>query len=417
MLRPSVSSRSLWVMGALAIVFSFAAAPFGAGIGAVSVALILGAVVAGMFSGARLESTTLIAPGFLFCAYWAVLVLHPNIPSVSVGLQGWVKSCLIVVGVLLGAVWIKSTELARKFLLICLNVACLISIVIHVAFPAFETSVARTAYAATGMFGGQLRMQGIFAGPFHVALAGSFLFLYGLLSMGESRSRWLTYISMVVGVVALQMSLVRTGYVVILGGILVGLMITPIRRRLLGVFRPAGIGLILAVLVVEIVFHPIQNSIVESEVFGSIFGISSDTRFAGRVVTWGDSWEMILASPLFGYGSGSAGDTLGVFFADGGHVTSHNVLLKYLIEGGLVGFSLAAWFVVSLVRAIRKAGPVGPDVLAAATCLIGFGFVGSTVESIPVSVILGILLGISSQPEGISVEKRTKEFRRIAIPR
>ncbi|TCN49165.1 O-antigen ligase [Rhodococcus sp. SMB37] len=392
--------NSLWLTGSVAVVAAFLAAPFGAGVGAVSIGLLLLALGAAIFSGQRAYSTVVLPPAFFVCGYWAVLIFHPNIPTTITGMLGWTKSVMIVVSILLGAVWLQSRVKATRFLIWLLNVACLGSIVLHLWFPQIESSVVRSADMYTGMFGGETRMQGIFAGPFHMALAGSFLFLYGIFSVVDRGQRRIAIASIAIGIVSLHLSMVRTGYVIILVGLLVGLLFKPLRRRLVGYLRPAGLIAIIGVILVELIFHPIQTAFFENEVVESIFGLSTDSRFEGRIFTWSHAWEMFLNSPVFGYGSGSSGDTLSVEFVTGNHVTSHNAVLKYLVEGGVIGLILVGWLVVVLFKAIRDAGHMSPEVIAATICLVGFGLVGSTVESMPVILVLGVLLGLATQKGG-----------------
>lgn len=404
----------------MAILGAFMAAPLGRSAGIASLAVIIAAISVALFATDG-PLSAVVAPAFFVCAYWGAQVLHPNVLAINVGTLGWRKSMVVFLGVLLGSLWLRGRSHARLYIVWLLILACLVSIAIHLWFPSFERSILRSADQYTSEFGGVARMQGIFAGPFHAAMAGSFLVLFGIYSILDPRKRKLAWISLLVGIVTIDLSLVRTAYVVVAVGLVIGILSKAVRdgvRKSLSVILWGSLGVLLFGMAADV--QPILTLFSGNDVLTSLISASDDTRFEGRFDTWEQAWVMIQDNPLFGAGAGSAGDTLGAYFLPGGHVTSHNVVVKYLVEGGVVGLVLVGFAVFVLAKSIRRESGATPEVVASCVCLIGFGLTGSSVEAVPVSFVLAILLGLAArgdnssdnsvEEKGVSDQPRRRSF-------
>jgi O-antigen ligase len=111
---------------------------------------------------------------------------------------------------------------------------------------------------------------------------------------------------------------------------------------------------------------------------------------------------MIRESPAIGWGPGSAGSTLESAFFLRRHVTSHNMVFGFLVEGGFVGLLLvvcALWVALRSARGLRS---LAHPAAAAAIGLIGFGLSGDVSEALPISLFLLILIGLRARPDARS---------------
>lgn len=76
-----------------------------------------------------------------------------------------------------------------------------------------------------------------------------------------------------------------------------------------------------------------------------------------RVEIWRATWQLIKAHPVTGVGFGGYGTAISKYHDASGEVMpqqAHNDYLELLASGGLIGLSLAAWFVISFVRLARE---------------------------------------------------------------
>ena len=352
---------------------------------------------------------TLLAVGvFLFCSrpssrpvmtvtalilvYWGILILHSNIPSLDIGLLGWRKTAFCLLGLLI-AVSIPQTNrwfLERAVILI-LALAILVSIALFLFFPATEQSIVDRGAADiyTGMFDGKPRLQGVFAGPFHVATAALVLIIWGATRF--TRSVNLAVLSLALGAIALVLANVRTAYVALALAVLAILAMSASAGRFAR--RLIAIGMLSIVALVALTqYLPDQLQLIND-----IFAFSSDTRFLGRLNGYQLGAQAFSGSPVFGWGSGSAGDTLGPYFGHGFHVTSHNMLLKLAVEGGAIGLVLWGALAIVLLRALPRSGSGSTVAVALLAALCGTGLTGSALEALPITFLLFFIVGLQTQ--------------------
>jgi O-antigen ligase len=217
-------------------------------------------------------------------------------------------------------------------------------------------------------------MQGIFSGPFHAATACLLLIVWGIARFGTFRR--LAPLMVALGFLGMYLTLVRTAYVALGLAVLALILCAPTAGKVLQ--RVAGATFVVFISVALIgAWNPDAFGVVDS-----ITGFSTDNRFLGRFPGYAEGINLVLTSPIVGWGSGSAGDTLEKFFVTGEHVTSHNILLKVLIEGGLVGAVL--W--IGLVYAIFR--------------LLGMGLTGSSLETLPLTWFIFLFVGMAITTTG-----------------
>lgn len=403
--------RGAWHFGLMVIAFSFLASPIGGVASVASAGLIFIAAGWAIFRRPKRQPLHLLLLIAAISVFWAIELLNTNVPSLSVGLLGWRKSVLFFVGLALGVLWLKDRALACIWLIRIMLVACWISLVIHNYFAEYEASITRAADQWTSVFQGEPRMQGIFAGPFHVALVGSFLFLvafYAFGLLGKSTA----LLCLLTGVATVAATEVRTGYVAMIVGVLIWVVIQLRNRRALFWLSLCTASMAAVLWVGPSLSTSFSDWILTSNpVLASLSSISTDTRFLGRFDTWAEALHAIGQAPFVGWGPGSAGDTMGEQFPAGLHVTSHNVALKYLVEGGIVGGILVLICVsaafVGLLKSSELCKPFG---IAAFLCILIFGSTGAIVEAIPISLVLAIFIGMA-QPRS-SAASHSHDWRR-----
>ena len=89
----------------------------------------------------------------------------------------------------------------------------------------------------------------------------------------------------------------------------------------------------------------------------SEFHTETSTDGASRNEIWRASLKMFVAHPILGVGLGGYWTGITPYHDASGRMTpqeAHNDYLELLSSGGLIGFAIGIWFVVAIVRMIRK---------------------------------------------------------------
>lgn len=319
---------------------------------------------------------------------WAALMFHPNVPDVATGLLGFRKTAFCVAGVIAGCAIPRN--LIGSFELVVIRVLVIalgVSIVAFLFIPALEALVNRNADEYTALIGGKKRLQGVFAGPFHVALAGMLLMGWGLVRIRVYRLTAVT--ALAVGTLSLYLTLVRSAYIGVALMLVVLVLVSPSIGKFLGRFA-AGLFLIGVIAIVVVTQAP---GLADTAL--SIFDFDSDNRFLNRLPQYAKGIAMFQDSPLIGMGAGSAGDTLGPAFGMGSHVTPHNVFLKIIVEGGLLG--AIAWLAlgIGIARTTNWHSAGGRLTLVSLAALIGLGLTGSAIDTLPISFFVFFFAGLA----------------------
>jgi O-antigen ligase len=382
--------------------------PYAVGFCLQLVALVSGVVLWVSAPARSRRGGTVFAWGCAILLYWGLAAaLHPNVPDLETGLLGFRKSVLAVGGLLLGcALMEKQSAHAERTVIRTMAAVVAVSVVSHLWFPSLEQSISRDADQYTALFNGEPRLQGILAGPFHASIAGVMLFLWGLLNFRSGTgAMWLRVASVVLGLSAVYLSEVRSGYVAIAIALLIWVLIAKSGPA----FALRSSAMILLGIVV---WFAVRAGSVENAALESLGNYSTDSRFLNRMSGYKQSLQLFERSPVFGWGPGSAGDTLGPTFAGHEHVTPHNLVLHILVEGGIIGLFLflglaVAWWQSSSIR--TRQGQVAVVLVSA---LLGFGVTGSAIDTIPVSyfmlILAGTAVGTRKEPEG-AVEPKPLE--------
>lgn len=392
MTRPPVSD-TIWQLGSAAVVLAFALDPLGNLPNVAALAVILVAAMQVLVIKPVNDTTniTLLALTAVIVLIAGLEILNPNVPSLTAGLLGFRKSATFLLGIAIGLGWRGSRLHGLRLTWWCMFAAASVSLVVHLALPAVEQAIPRSATKYTSELGGVERMQGLLAGPFHVSMLGTFLFLTALAPGIVIRQRWIRVAAAATGLACVYFSQVRTGLVAVAVGAAVMMLVTGSAERWV-----KRLTVLSALSILSVVYiNPLTDYARQFTALRLLFdGGLEDTRFTGRFTSWSRGLDMIDRSPFIGSGSGSAGDTLGSYFVGGEHLTSHNTFLKYAIEGGIFQGLLFAALCIGVAIAVRpRHDPTRFGIVAGVTFLV-FAMVGAAPESLPVSFGLAVILGL-----------------------
>ncbi|VXA97298.1 O-antigen ligase [Citricoccus sp. K5] len=324
-------------------------------------------------------------------AYWALLIFHPNVPEMATGILGFRKTAAALGGLVLGcALPINQRLHAERYVALLLTGALVVSIIGHLWIPAIPALVDRgDADIYTALYAGEARLEGIFAGPFHAAAAGVLLTGWALVRF--KGGGWLAKVGLLVGLLATYLTLVRVAYVAVaLCIVAIIIMSTSFTLFLKRFCAFAALGVLVVAMAEAFGLRVMDMA-------ASILDFGSDTRFLNRFAGYEHAFSMISESPFTGWGAGSAGDTLGTAFALGDHVTPHNLALKVLVEGGLIGGLLWLALFIAVWRRLDRTTKESQVAVVALVGLLTFGLTGSAIEALPVTYFLFILVGLGVQ--------------------
>jgi O-antigen ligase len=347
----------------------------------------------------RRGSTLVFALTFLTVFYWALLIFHPNVQEVTTGILGFRKSVLALGGLVLGCAIPSNQRLsAERQVAALLIIALSVSIIGHLWVPAIPELVERgTADIYTSLYGTEQRMEGIFAGPFHAAAAG--VLLTGWALVRWKTGGWLAKVGMFIGLFGTYLTLVRAAYVAVIlcviALILMSGSISSFAKRVTGL---AAIGIVIVVVAESLGLRVLDMG-------GTILDYDSDNRFLNRLPGYTQGIQMLGESPFIGWGAGSAGDTLDGAFSQGDHLTSHNLVLKMLVEGGLLGGLLWLALLIAVWKRLDRRSPSGQLAVISLVGLLAFGLTGSAIEALPVTYFLMMLVGLGLQSKVLPMKR------------
>lgn len=151
------------------------------------------------------------------------------------------------------------------------------------------------------------------------------------------------------------------------------------------VLRVGTIVLISAVILIGVIWigaEPVLNRIAQGQ--GNTTS-PAESFFNNRGWVWRDTVAMFRAHPVTGVGLGAFETAFPIYSQSDGSLTAnaaHNDYLQILAEGGLVGGAIMLWFIVSVLRLLRKAFQAHDTQMLALALGIGTGIVGMLVHSV-----------------------------------
>lgn len=341
----------------------------------------------------QLRLTVVAIAGLL--VIYLIGAMGNNYPGAFPLLLGLRKSLVVWVFLATGAVWPERYRLSTaKCLVRLLGVAAVTSLLLHAFAPAREQAISRAAGVYTQLYAGHPRLQGVFAGPFHAALAGIILVIVAVGWQGAVGGLFARSALLLLGGLLIWETNVRSAWLAVAAGGLAVIAFLPSGFKYgRGVRAVAVVGAVL-------IFVPsMAGSVVrDNSALASLGRWQEDSRLSNRVEDWRIAAHAVAERPEIGWGAGSAGDTLDRYFPPPlFHVTSHNLLVKYAVETGVVGLGLIICMLVAAFAALTRSRSTDPSSRATALALlIGllvFGATGSAVDAVPVSWVLAFLVG------------------------
>lgn len=248
-------------------------------------------------------------------------------------------------------------------------------------------------------YGGHVRSISIFSGPFQYGMFCILIFaIFFYLFLEERKKRY--FCLSLFAAFGCYCSITRTNLVCLIVAAIIFLGEFYIHDYRKNAITIKMMFIVLAALVIGLaiigVIPILSGDNMLGRMLGSILNSTSDTRFTQRFITWKDAITYIVANPIWGWGMGSAGDTLSKYNISNVYVTSHSMYLKVIMETGIIGgllyIILPVWTLFATRRKLdyRLRG-LSYSIIA---CVLINGMVGSTISTFPSITLFWILLAL-----------------------
>ena len=397
---------------------------------------------------------------FAYAALAAVQVTNENVPGVLVGLEGFRKTAFTMAAFFVVA-WRSDGSVTRFYSIVAVGSVIPMLYGIRQFFAPFpiELDIVRTADSSfiTFHLGPVLRAFAPTAGPFHFGLLSAGVSLISL-HLSQTSRWWL--VPALVGGLALALSLTRANLIATGIALSVFAIVSASRRaRVVQIVMASAVVAAIAVGVAigaGLIGEPPASSLrppvspTETESPGSPSGLDTvaptavaptppaptpaaptpaaptpspvseiitgladplaDRNLQFRLEFWASHIRAIGERPVTGYGTSSAGDGFGHFYAGTAlkHFAPHSLYLKPALELGVGGFILllailvrALWLSIILTRQGSQAGRIALSLLL----LVGVsGLTGPMLDAYPVNLLFWGALGWVGHPEPLRGE-------------
>jgi hypothetical protein len=341
---------------------------------------------------------------FLALAFFLISlleILNPNVPDLQFALRGFRKTAFTIVG-FFAALWLfrapSDLRAAWKALGFAGLPVCAYGVKQIFFFSSYDHRMLdmMRADVYTMQFEG-FRAFSILSGPFHLGMFGCVVAVVALYFMREGRkSFWAVLYVLAFACVAAAKT--RTNLLVFFVVSLLYILLT----------TDNAIRLIRNWTLVVLFLVPLLLAGYVARVEGfrrliiSFARMPEDERLLGRFETYPAMWQAIWDNPFLGYGMGSAGDTLETELGLV-HFTTHNLLLKVLIETGVfgalsfLGLLIASFCLYLRIRWNRRRAPETHRLaalhLGVIVVVLVNGLVGSGIEAYPVNLFFWFAIG------------------------
>lgn len=175
----------------------------------------------------------------------------------------------------------------------------------------------------------------------------------GLVFAGGSRQK-LIYLALLLPVwVGLVLSNSRGGILAMLAQVVIAALL--LMRRL--ALKIVLVVVLVAGVLVGTVWVGGDRLVTNFEAAGSELGSTGGSDGASRNEIWRATMKLFAAHPLLGAGLGGYWIAITAYHNASGVLTpqeAHNDYLELLASGGLIGFAIGGWFVLSVIRLARK---------------------------------------------------------------
>lgn len=371
----------------------------------------LAALVAWVFVRAvRARSPHLDRLSILIGAYILLSLLeiaNPNVPSLGAGIEGFRKSALTMVAFFIVRYSGDSDPFRFVRIVAIGSIPAFLWAARQVVAPLqIEYNIISTSGVASYSFhsSGALRAFAPTAGPFHLGLLAACVLVIALVvSRSADRSRWWMALGCLAAAV-LGATLTRGNVIAAMFAVAVVVLGWPSLRASVRSLAPAAllvafiaVGSVSAVAVSTI--EKAGGSVPPDQVVTDVGGQFDDGNLLSRLGFWKDFAKDIGAKPIFGYGTSSAADGFGHYYANttSKNFNPHSLYLKPALEFGLVGLAmflaiLGAALVVGR-RVLRTDRTIGLIFLGMLTAVTVSGVTGPMLDAYPVNLLFWAMFG------------------------
>lgn len=362
-------------------------------------ALLIGLfLIAIPYSRARLVSSATILLIVLSAAY---LMVDEQFPPFAIAYQGVRKSILWLLAIVLGAALReKAIGPVCATIMTVLTLVCLYGIKQYFIQSPFDAQLlsAQSASIYANKIGQYTRATSVLSSGFHLGMAGCILICLTVYAKNISYFLRISIIS--IALFGIYASFTRTFLIVALGVIAIRLTIHSRARIWSSIF-------IAILTITALQFFKI-------DLIGTgVSAAANDDRFAGRSESYIEFFSYLAREPLgwlIGFGPGTAGSTLGDQYLPFGvpWIEPHNVFTKYIFEFGLP-VALYVYVSIAILAASKRDQSSRYSASSARMALFVLCVSGLTITSVetwPVSIYVGLLLGMLCAPSRPSLQTR-----------
>ncbi len=373
--------------------------------------LALKTVVCGAMRDRALTKVEVLAG--LFILMGLVQLFNPNVPSLVAGLEGFRRLVYQMLALFIGVGIVRNRGdviLVGKLVVVASVPILLYGVkqFYHLSELDYAIIESNTAALDTWLLFGKVRAFGTFNGPFHLGLFSGIAFWIAVALYLETG--WKGYVPVAaVAVLACLASLTRSSVVALFLSFPLVLFYV-FRRRWV---RVAWLTVLSGILASAFVFA-MRSRYEEIDLFYDTIlnfqRFAQDNRLNSRYEGYERGVAVAGSNPL-GLGMGSSADAMEHYFQPENkvHITSHNLLLRVVLETGWLGLALFLGILSRIFIAARTLEKCGDSVLAvmllgplAIVLITGIG--GSTIGAYPVNLLFwslcGLLVGYSTLVKG-----------------
>lgn len=313
-------------------------------------------------------------------------------PAANTLYLGARKSLFFLFSIYIGSQLIEGDMAAiYKYMRIILIVICAYGLKQGFHMSEFDYALleVQSADVYTNIIFGQNRAFSFLSSGFHLGMAGCLLLA---ISIFRKNIRTQDLAISTLALISVYLSLTRT-FIIISGICLLIRLLLP-NRNIAS----------LAILITSffLLLELFMGATLIQYLYYSLF---ADTRFANRAAGYEAYYIFTQAQPLhffLGFGLGSAGSGLQDHFSYGNWLEPHNVFLKYIFEFGLIISSITLfWATTALYKCSAGYSSKSLFSINFFIALLAIIFISglsiTSVEALPISSFIGILLGGASK--------------------
>lgn len=274
----------------------------------------------------------------LFFAVALIQIFNPHLPNLGIGIEGFRYTAYPLLGFFAARLMVKSTRQIRQVMSALYWSAAIVAIygIKQYFLPSsVDLNIVHRLPEATGVyyFAGtphHMRAFSTMSGPFHLGIYMVLtVLLLVVLSLQPGRKRFPLILAIIITMGCLLLTGARSTWVGLIGGLAFYLFLQ-IREKKFFLALRTVIGVSLLFLVIFLITYNFGFFLSVYEYLLSITKMTRDRHLLERVASWRNKYLPLIIRNPFGYGTGAAVDTVGVF-------VTHSSYIKVAVELGLIG--------------------------------------------------------------------------------